>query len=163
MAKYIIELEDMYVRNGSVGSQGAPERLYRVKGFNSLVFDETGLKKLQKVSEEATRNPVEDRERIKYLEEQVKRLRELCDINYQAGRESVFNEFIDLFADRLHDDHSCKSDCGENTCCGKRSNTNDAVNACRAEKEKREIFRHFYGEDMFPNGPSMFDLFESFI
>jgi len=42
-ARYVIEIEEVYVST-HVGLK--PERLYRVKGFNSLVFDEEGLKKL---------------------------------------------------------------------------------------------------------------------
>lgn len=41
--RYVIEIEEVYV-SAHAGSK--PERLYRVKGFNSLVFDEEGLKKL---------------------------------------------------------------------------------------------------------------------
>ena len=41
--QYIIELEEAYIAD-SVNS--TPKYLYRVKGFNSLVFDEEGLAKL---------------------------------------------------------------------------------------------------------------------
>ena len=42
--KYIIELEDVpFTKNMGWGTN---EQLYRVKGFNSLVFGETGLSKL---------------------------------------------------------------------------------------------------------------------
>lgn len=41
--KYVIEIEEIYV---SAHADSKPERLYRIKGFNSLVFDEEGLKKL---------------------------------------------------------------------------------------------------------------------
>ena len=43
--QFIIEVEDIYV-NYSKSSNDAPEHLYRIKGFNSLVFDEEGLSKL---------------------------------------------------------------------------------------------------------------------
>ena len=49
--KFEIELEDVYVRD-SKDVKDVPERLYRVKGFNSLVFDEQGLKKLKRSSSE---------------------------------------------------------------------------------------------------------------
>ena len=42
--KYVIELEDAPYRK----SNGMSEPLYRVKGFNSLVFDQNGLDKLEK-------------------------------------------------------------------------------------------------------------------
>ena len=42
-SKYVIEIEEVYVTSSTDGN---PQRLYRMKGFNSLVFDEEGLKKL---------------------------------------------------------------------------------------------------------------------
>lgn len=47
--KYIIELEERPFYSGDprvVGTVIMAERLYRVKGFKSLVFDEEGLKRL---------------------------------------------------------------------------------------------------------------------
>ena len=44
--KFEIELEDCYERFGS-GDEDSPARLYRVKGFRTLVFDENGLEKLR--------------------------------------------------------------------------------------------------------------------
>lgn len=41
--KYIIELEDQPFQK----MEGTVKKLWRVKGFNSLVFDEVGLSKLQ--------------------------------------------------------------------------------------------------------------------
>ena len=41
--KYVIELEDMPFTCGDPGG----EKLYRVKGFDSLVFSETGLSRLE--------------------------------------------------------------------------------------------------------------------
>lgn len=41
--RYVIEVEEIYV---AAHVDSKPERLYRIKGFNSLVFDEEGLKKL---------------------------------------------------------------------------------------------------------------------
>ena len=48
--KYIIEIEDIYVNNSN-NSPDAPKHLYRVKGFNSLVFDEDALSKLESLQE----------------------------------------------------------------------------------------------------------------
>lgn len=45
--KYIIEIENDYRRTDPFNVEG-PLRLYRVSGFNSLVFDEEGLKRLEK-------------------------------------------------------------------------------------------------------------------
>ena len=39
--KYIVELVDTFTTNGN-----NPTALYRVKGFNSLVFDDEGIRKL---------------------------------------------------------------------------------------------------------------------
>ena len=48
--KFIIEIDDAYLSmTGHV-----PARLYRVKGFNSLVFDENGLNKLTPYDESAS-------------------------------------------------------------------------------------------------------------
>jgi len=47
--KYIIELEERPFYSGDpmvIGTVITAERLYRVKGFKSLVFDEEGLKRL---------------------------------------------------------------------------------------------------------------------
>ena len=43
--KFIIEVEEVYVSAHDNDKQ--PQRLYRIKGFNSLVFDESGLDKLE--------------------------------------------------------------------------------------------------------------------
>lgn len=44
--KYVVELEDqMYVPNGN-NTVSSDKMLYKVKGFNSLVFDEIGLSRL---------------------------------------------------------------------------------------------------------------------
>lgn len=47
-SKYIVEIEDVYV---SSDIDANPTHLYRIKGFNSLVFDETGLDKLKTLEE----------------------------------------------------------------------------------------------------------------
>ena len=46
--KYIIEIEEAYAPIQRIGTQRDLPLLYRVKGFNSLVFDEEGLNKLEK-------------------------------------------------------------------------------------------------------------------
>lgn len=54
--KYIIEIEAMYGANAPKGMSGQtlpPIHLYRVKGFNSLVFDDEGLKRLEELDEDA--------------------------------------------------------------------------------------------------------------
>jgi len=48
-AKYVIEFEEIYYPAG--GSPDSPERLFRAKGFNTLVLDEEGLSKLKKLSD----------------------------------------------------------------------------------------------------------------
>ena len=57
--KYIIEVEETYVSADSYEetSKVRPEKLYRIKGFNSLVFDESGWNKLTEYHED---EPVED-------------------------------------------------------------------------------------------------------
>ena len=49
--KYVIEIEQEYSANMRKGSSDMvkPIKLYKVKGFNSLVFDEQGLDKLKRM------------------------------------------------------------------------------------------------------------------
>lgn len=51
--KYVIEIEQAYSANMRKGSSDMvdPIKLYKVKGFNSLVFDEQGLDKLKRMPE----------------------------------------------------------------------------------------------------------------
>ena len=51
--KYVIEIEQEYSANMRKGSSDivAPVKLYKAKGFNSLIFDEQGLSKLKRVPE----------------------------------------------------------------------------------------------------------------
>ena len=67
--RYVIELEDEYLNKN--GAKNGPELLYRVKGFNTLVFDEKGLERLEKASEkvetEATLENVERAIKAAYL------------------------------------------------------------------------------------------------
>ena len=44
--KFIIEIDSEYL-NPEIGA--TPKYLYKIKGFNSLVFDVNGLNKLQKL------------------------------------------------------------------------------------------------------------------
>lgn len=56
--KYIIELEERPFYSSDpmvVGTELMAERLYRVKGFKSLVFDEEGLKRLTPYEEAETK------------------------------------------------------------------------------------------------------------
>lgn len=48
-SKFILEVEEIYV--SSSDDDSTPERLYRMKGFNSLVFDEDGIQKLTPIEE----------------------------------------------------------------------------------------------------------------
>lgn len=51
--KYVIEIEQEYSANMRKGSSDIvePVKLYKAKGFNSLVFDEQGLNKLKRMPE----------------------------------------------------------------------------------------------------------------
>lgn len=51
--KYVIEIEQEYSANMRKGSSDIvePVKLYKAKGFNSLVFDEQGLDKLKRMPE----------------------------------------------------------------------------------------------------------------
>lgn len=46
--KFIIEIGEVFAAKGTYMAYGCEENLYRVKGFNSLVFDDEGLSKLEK-------------------------------------------------------------------------------------------------------------------
>lgn len=50
--KFIVEIGECYDRCLPFGDDNTPNELYRIKGFNSLVFDDNGLDKLQKYEEE---------------------------------------------------------------------------------------------------------------
>ena len=54
--KYVVEIGSEYGNSGS----GGPSKLYRVKGFNSLVLDEDGLSRLEKYKPPAKETIVED-------------------------------------------------------------------------------------------------------
>ena len=56
--KFVIEIETTYMAFGSAISPYEPDEgivfpsdLYKVKGFNSLVFDESGIKKLKRLED----------------------------------------------------------------------------------------------------------------
>lgn len=55
--KFVIEIGEAYIYCGfreTEEQKNMPARLYRIKGFKSLVFDENGLKKLKPVGSEET-------------------------------------------------------------------------------------------------------------
>lgn len=53
--RYVIEIEQEYGANTRKGSSDIvePVKLYKAKGFNSLVFDEQGLSKLKNITDQA--------------------------------------------------------------------------------------------------------------
>lgn len=71
--KYIIELEERPFYSSDpmvVGTELMAERLYRVKGFKSLVFDEEGLKRL---------TPYEEAETKLQINYEFSTLSQICD------------------------------------------------------------------------------------
>lgn len=55
--KFIIEIESEYGAHSSVNGtdmKKVPDTLYRMKGFNSLVFDKVGLQKLKPYKEQTS-------------------------------------------------------------------------------------------------------------
>lgn len=127
MDKYVIELEEMYVRNGSESVQNSPERLYRVKGFNSLVFDDAGLKKLKKASDS------DAVERVQELERQVEVLKKKCKKSFEEGRKSALNDLADFVSS--NNDKTC----GNCEPCHKSEKYHEA-NAFRIPKDFLPIF-----------------------
>ena len=47
--KFVIEIGEVYSSGLPFANDDEPSILYRIKGFNSLVFDESGLDKLKKL------------------------------------------------------------------------------------------------------------------
>ena len=47
--KFVMEVGEVFVNGLSFENDSKPCELYRIKGFNSLVFDESGLDKLKKL------------------------------------------------------------------------------------------------------------------
>lgn len=76
--KYVIELEDKPFNRGNI------DFLYRVKGFNSLVFDMTGVSKLTPYTEPDTEKVREEAYDKGYMDAHVKSHAETRR-NYQRG------------------------------------------------------------------------------
>jgi hypothetical protein len=124
-SKYEIELEEMYVRDGAESTQNGPERLYRVKGFNSLVFDDEGLKKLKKAS-------VNDNyEKVQELERQVEILKKKCKKSFEEGRKSALNDLAEFVSSNK-----------EKSC--------DGCEPCHKKEKRREVRSSRIPEDFLP-------------
>ena len=52
--KFLIEIDSEYCKYDTLGGFKTNQSLYRIKGYNSLVFDEYGLDKLEKYQEQNT-------------------------------------------------------------------------------------------------------------
>lgn len=83
--KFIIEIESVYNTNPF----DKPECLYRIKGFNSLVFDVSGLDKLEKL---AVRKPIDDFEvmnnnqKLNEIDRAISEIIELFDIAWEYNK-----------------------------------------------------------------------------
>ncbi len=88
--KYIIELEDtpFTKQDGS--------RLYRVKGFNSLVFDDVGLSKLTPYDKRAIVHEAYERGKVIGYEEGFKEARLRTSLSAAQGK--ISNPYEDLRA-----------------------------------------------------------------
>ena len=60
--KFVIEIEEIY--SGPLTKETDHLHLYRVKGFNSLVFDEYGLSKLEQIKETKEAPKLTQREKM---------------------------------------------------------------------------------------------------
>lgn len=79
--KYIIELEEQPFYSGNpqvIGIMLKAERLYRVKGFKSLVFDEEGIKRLTPYEEPR------QKEHVNFVD----RLNEAVTVCWEGNRKS---------------------------------------------------------------------------
>lgn len=82
--KYVIEFEEEpFIKDPIIS---APEELWRVKGFNSLVFDENGIKKL---------TPLEDTLDLDKLEVHMNGF----DEGYDAGLRILWDRIRKVFGD----------------------------------------------------------------
>ena len=101
--KYIIEIEKKpFVRESSLYGK---EFLYRANGFRSLVFDETGLKKLTPLSEYMSKYKPE-REVFHIGDEVIRN----CEIAYVLAPDYSETEFILLMNGYAHPQYAYKQD-----------------------------------------------------
>lgn len=94
--KFIIEIAEVYenVLNGVDAFEAATsEPLYRIKGFNSLVFDKNGLDKLEKLKESL---PIPYSEAYKKgMSDTWDVARELCKTGYSECTEMFGDETVE--------------------------------------------------------------------
>lgn len=99
--KYIIEIEDKpFVRKSAIYGE---EALYRANGFKSLVFDETGLKKLTPLPEYMSKYKPE-REAFHVGDEVIRD----CEIAYVLIPDYSETEFILLMKGYTHPQYAYK-------------------------------------------------------
>lgn len=80
--KFIIEIGEDYIYSDFTKTEEqkkAPAHLYRIKGFNSLVFDENGLDRLDKYSE--------DKSYDKGLSDAWECAKQVCDLSFSDAKE----------------------------------------------------------------------------
>ena len=91
--KFIIEIAEVYenVLSGIDAFEAAiSEPLYKIKGFNSLVFDKNGLDKLEKLKESLP---------IPYSEAYKKGMNDTWDIARELCK-TGYNDYINIFGDK---------------------------------------------------------------
>ena len=91
--KFIIEIAEVYenvLNDIDVFETATSEPLYKIKGFNSLVFDKNGLDKLEKSKESLP---------IPYSEAYKKGMNDTWDIARELCK-TGYNDYINIFGDK---------------------------------------------------------------
>ena len=95
--KFIVEIDDVML--GST-AENNPTALYRIKGFNSLVFDKNGLDKLEKIPTSDAKDWSEtieamEREYNRGLNDAWELARKIADISTTKERADIFGYCCD--------------------------------------------------------------------
>ena len=99
--KFIIEIGEEYETSMKFGlEENSPVELFKIKGFNSLVFDDNGLDKLQKYEEEVIAT--------KFYEKGLQDAWELTRKIMVDDKFAVFGHRVKLLESAVTRAHSCR-------------------------------------------------------
>lgn len=155
--KYIIELEDVpFNRHGNYADDGT--ELYRIKGFNSLVFDRVGLDKLTSYTEpdleQVRKDAYEDGYKTAKVQCDIqaeKDLRKVGERHYQKGLSDAWTATKKLFGDAEYGALTLsefKEIFGEDTGKGlEESNALEIIEKLKAYEEKKKADREIHVGD----------------
>ena len=126
--KYVIEIAEEFTGDKS-------EKLYRVKGFNSLVFDQNGLDKLK---------PLE-----KCIDACVAEFTTAYNDGFEAGRASALKdiqEFISYSSECVGPTEECHCDHDQCKCAHSDDKKDDPKKESQKREVLRDVFSRLYGE-----------------